>query len=165
LINGGFEEVIGTSGEPAGWYYVRQMKVVTAPDAPAGRNYATFSNSDPGRGCRAVQGFPIDGRKVHELELSCMVRGADIAPGVAPAQAPQLAVLFLDENRATVGQAAIGPWRGTFAWQRMTGRIKVPLHAREGIVNIGLLGGTGDVSYDDIQIYPAPARKGGREEP
>ena len=47
----------------------------------------------------------------------------------------------------------------------MTGRIKVPLHAREGIVNIGLLGGTGEVSYDDIQIHPAKARKGGREDP
>ena len=81
LINGGFEEVIGASGEPTGWYYVRQMKVVTAPDAPEGQNYVTFSNSEPGRGCRALQGFPIDGRKVHELELSCMVRGADIAPG------------------------------------------------------------------------------------
>ena len=75
LINSGFEEVAGTSGEPTGWYYIRQMKVVTAADAPEGRNYVTFSNSEPGRGCRALQGFPIDGRKVHELELSCMVRG------------------------------------------------------------------------------------------
>ena len=60
------------------------MKVVTAADAPEGRNYATFSNSEPGRGCRALQGFPIDGRKVHELELSCMVRGTDMAAGLAP---------------------------------------------------------------------------------
>ena len=90
LINSGFEAVTGTSGEPTGWYYIRQMKVVTASDAPEGRNYVTFSNSEPGRGCRALQGFPIDGRKVHELELSCMVRGADIAPGPAPDQRPSL---------------------------------------------------------------------------
>ena len=45
-------------------------------------------------------------------------------------QAPQFAVLFLDENHATVGQAAIGPWRGTFAWKRVTGLVKVP--ARPG---------------------------------
>jgi protein-L-isoaspartate(D-aspartate) O-methyltransferase len=165
LINSGFEEVTGSSGEPTGWYYIRQMKVATAPDAPEGRNYVTFSNSEPGRGCRALQGFPIDGRTVHELELSCMVRGADIAPGPAPDQAPQLAILFLDENRATLGHVAIGPWRGTFAWQRKTGRVKVPVHAREGIVNIGLLGATGEVSYDDVQIRPANARKGRREDP
>jgi protein-L-isoaspartate(D-aspartate) O-methyltransferase len=160
LINGGFEEVIGSSGEPAGWYFVRQMKVVTAADAPEGRNYATFSNSEPGRACRALQGFPIDGRKVHELELSCMVRGSDMAPGVARNQAGQLAVLFLDENRATVGQGALGPWRGTFAWKRVTGLVKVPARAREGIVEIGLLGGTGEVSYDDVQIHPPKVKPG-----
>jgi len=158
LINGGFEEVTGTSGEPTGWYYIRQMKVVTAADAPEGRNYVTFSNSEPGRGCRALQGFPIDGRKVHELELSCMVRGTDMAPGLAPSQAPEFAVLFLDESHATVGQVAIGPWRGTFEWKRVTRLVKVPARAREGIVNIGLLGGTGEVSYDDVQIRPAEAK-------
>ena len=158
LINGGFEEVSGTSGEPTGWYYVRQMKVVTAPDAPEGRNYVTFSNSEPGRSCRALQGFPIDGSKIHELELSCRVRGRDMAPGVAPSQAPQFAVLFLDENHATVGQAAIGPWRGTFEWKRMSRLVKVPARAREGIVNIGLLGGTGEIWYDDVQIHPAKAK-------
>ncbi len=158
LINGGFEEVTGTSGEPTGWYYARQMKVVTGSDAPEGKNYVTFSNSQPGRGCRALQGFPIDGRKVHELELSCMVRGTEMASGLAPSQAAQFAVLFLDENRATVGQVAIGPWRGSFEWKRLTRLVKVPARAREGIVNIGLLGGTGEVSYDDIQIHPAEAK-------
>jgi protein-L-isoaspartate(D-aspartate) O-methyltransferase len=165
LINGGFEEVVGASGEPAGWYCVRQMKVVTGSDAPEGRNYVTFSNSEPGRGCKAVQGFPIDGRKVHELELSCMVRGEDMAHGPSPDQAPQLAILFLDENHAVVGHAALGPWRGSFPWQRMTSRAKVPPHAREGIANIGLLGGTGEVSYDDVQIHPANAKKAAREDP
>ena len=47
----------------------------------------------------------------------------------------------------------------------MTGRVKVPPHAREGIVNIGLLGGIGEVSYDDVRIRPANGRKGGREDP
>ncbi len=165
LTNGGFEEVIAASGEPTAWYYVRQMKVVTAADAPEGQNYATFTNTEPGRPSRAVQGFPIDGRKVHELEVTCMVRGSDITPGPAPDQAPQFAILFLDENRATVGHMAIGPWRGTFGWQRKTGRSKVPPHAREGIVNIGLLGGTGEVSYDAIQIRAAKAKKAEVEEP
>jgi protein-L-isoaspartate(D-aspartate) O-methyltransferase len=155
LINGGFEEVTGTSGEPLGWYYIRQMKVVTAADAPEGKNYVTFANSEPGRGCRALQAFPIDGRKVHELELSCTVRGDNVAVGPAPDQVAQLVILFLDDNHATAGHAALGPWRGTFPWQHMTGRIKVPVKAREGIANIGLLGGTGEVSYDDVQIRPA----------
>lgn len=161
LVNTGFEELTGTSGEPTGWYYIRQMKVVTAPDAPEGRNYVTFANSESGRGCRALQAFPIDGREVHQLDLSCMVRGKDIAVGLAPDQLPQFAILFLNENRATVDRAIIGPWRGTFEWQRMSGRIKVPVHAREAIVTIGLIGGTGEVSYDDVQLHPVTPKKSG----
>ena len=34
LVNGSFEEVTGTAGEPAGWYYIRQMKVVTDKSRP-----------------------------------------------------------------------------------------------------------------------------------
>ena len=100
LINGGFEEVVGTDGQPTGWYYVRQMKVVTAPDAPEGQNYVTFSNSEPGRASRAVQGFPIDGRKVHDLELSCMVRGAEITPGSRPIKSPSLRSCFWTKTAA-----------------------------------------------------------------
>ncbi len=40
----------------------------------------------------------------------------------------------------------------------MTRLVKVPAHAREGIVEIGLLGGTGEVSYDDVQIHPKSAK-------
>ena len=165
LTNTGFEEILGAGEEPAGWYYVRQMKLVTgAADAPEGHNYATFSNSEPGRACRAIQGFPVDGRVVHELEVSCMVRGADIAPGATPDQSPRVSIAFIDENRAPVGlPLSLGPWQGTFPWQRKSGRIKVPARAREGVLYIGLLGATGEVSYDDVQIHAAGAKKAGRE--
>ena len=33
LVNTGFEEITGSSGEPTGWYYIRQMKVVTSDRA------------------------------------------------------------------------------------------------------------------------------------
>ena len=80
-----------------------------------------------------------------------------MAAGIAPSQAPQFAIVFLDENHATVGQAAIGPWRGSFDWKRMKRPYQCPPHAREGIVNIGLLGGTGEVSYDDVKVRPVNA--------
>jgi protein-L-isoaspartate(D-aspartate) O-methyltransferase len=159
LINGGFEELTGSAAEPTGWYYIRQMKVVTASDAPEGKNYVTFSNSDSGRTSRAVQGFPIDGRKVHEVEISCMVRGAEIVAGATPGQSPRISIAFMDENRAPLGlPPSIGPWQGTFPWQRKAGRIKVPARAREGTIYIGLLGATGEVSYDDIQLRPVQGK-------
>jgi len=166
LTNTGFEEVLESGEEPTGWYYVRQMKLVTgAADAPEGHNYATFSNSEPGRASRAIQGFAIDGHAVHELEVSCMVRGTDIVPGATPDQSPRMAIAFMDENHAPVALPVnVGPWQGSFPWQRKTGRFKVPPRAREGVVYIGLLGATGEVSYDDVQIHPAGVKKGVREE-
>jgi protein-L-isoaspartate(D-aspartate) O-methyltransferase len=156
LANGGFEELIGASGEPAGWYYVRQMKVVTAADAPEAAHYATFTNTEPGRGCRALQGFGIDGRKVHELKVSCMARCKNVVAGPNPDQTAQLAVIFMDENRASVGSVNLGFWHGSFDWQAKSNVFKVPPRTREAIVTIGLLGGTGEVSYDDVQVA-APA--------
>jgi len=152
LVNGSFEEVTGTSGEPTGWYYIRQMKVVTAPDAPDGQNYVTFTNAESGRASRALQGFPIDGRKVHEIEASCMAKGKDIVPGPTPDQVAQLSVTYYDENRAIVGRTFIGPWRGTFDWRRFKETLRVPVSTREAIVHIGLLGSTGELSYDEVEI-------------
>ena len=133
------------------------MKVVTASDAPEGQSYVTFSNTEPGRGCRALQGFAIDGRKVRELKVSCMVRCKNVAPGPMRDQTAQLAVIFMDENRAPVGSFSVGGrehgfWQGSFEWQKATDTFRVPGRAREAIVTIGLLGGTGEVSYDDVQV-------------
>ena len=157
IVNGSFEEVVGKSGEPAGWYYIRQMKVVTGSDAPDGKNYVTFTNNVSGRGCRALQGFAIDGRKVHELKVSCMAKCKDVLAGPIRDQTAQLAVIFMDDNRGSVGSVCVqGFWHGTFDWEEKTEVLKVPAKAREAIVTIGLLGGTGEVSYDNVQIA-APA--------
>ena len=37
LVNTGFEEITGGSGEPIAWYYIRQMKVVTGNTRRAAR--------------------------------------------------------------------------------------------------------------------------------
>ena len=73
-----------------------------------------------------------------------MVRGRDITEGAIPINCPSLRSSFWTIVGAPIGQPVqIGPWRGTFNWQRKTGRVKVPAQACEGIVNIGLLVATG----------------------
>ncbi|HEX3998296.1 MAG TPA: protein-L-isoaspartate(D-aspartate) O-methyltransferase [Pirellulales bacterium] len=158
LVNGGFEQITGTSGEPTGWYYIRQMKVVTAADAPEGKNYVTFSNAIAGRGCRALQGFAIDGREVHELEVSCMAKGKDIRRAPQPGLEAEVMIVFYDANRAIAGTTFLDPepFRGTFDWQRKSQRLHVPGSAREAIMNIGLVGATGELSLDDVRMGVAP---------
>lgn len=150
LVNGGFEDITGS--EPTGWYYPSQMTVVTAKDAPEGKRYVTFSNSTPGRGSRTLQGFAIDGRKVHEVKLSCMARGKNIQRIALAGTEAEVMLVFYDTNRAIVGTTFLKPMRDTFDWTLKSEVLKVPGSAREAIVNIGLVGATGELSLDDMQL-------------
>jgi len=152
LSNGGFEKSFGDPPMPNGWYYQRQLTLVTADDAPEGKNYITFTNSEPGRGCRALQGFAVDGREVRQLAVSLHVRGRDIRPGQTREQMPVLAIAFYDEKRGPLGQVLLGPWRDSFSWQREVARFNVPPRAREAIFRIGLLGAVGEISFDAIEV-------------
>ena len=152
IANGTFEETIGDPPRMAGWHYVRQAELITEEYAPEGDAFISFHNAEPGRGCRALQGFAVDGRKVHALDFSLHVRGEGIRPGQNTQQMPLLIVTFYDERRATVGNGVMGPWRGSFPWREETGRIEVPPRAREAIVRVGLHGAVGQISFDDIRM-------------
>jgi protein-L-isoaspartate(D-aspartate) O-methyltransferase len=152
IYNGGFEEVAGETGKPAGWHYVRQAEVVADEAAPAGTHYLRFINHDPGRGSQALQGMAVDGRQVTELGVSLAVRAAAVRPGGTLDQLPMLVVTFYDARRATVGRRTLGPWRGSFDWRSEQKRLSVPPQAREAIVHIGLLGATGELALDDVQL-------------
>jgi protein-L-isoaspartate(D-aspartate) O-methyltransferase len=170
IQNGDFEDLVGRAGqdqaadplaetvEPAAWHYQRQLKLVAADDAPRGKRYARFTNREPGRGSQALQGFAVDGRAVAELEVSLWVKAFGVQVGPTPDQLPMLAVTFYDERRATVGHEALGPWRGTFPWQQDRAMLTVPIKAREAVLRIGLLGATGELSLDAIELRSVPAR-------
>jgi protein-L-isoaspartate(D-aspartate) O-methyltransferase len=154
LANGSFEELAGNSGEPVGWYYQRLMTVQEGDDAPAGKRYVRFTNDTPGRGSRMLQGLALDGRLVHALDVSASVRGSQIGPGQTLEQLPVVSIVFYDQSRAIIGRSYVGPWRGTFDWQRKAGMLKVPPQTREAIVHLGLFGGTGVLDIDDISLKP-----------
>jgi protein-L-isoaspartate(D-aspartate) O-methyltransferase len=154
IQNGDFEEAAGDPEEPTGWYYQRQLELVNDPKAPSGKRYAKFVNQRPDARCQALQGFAVDGRQVKGLQVSLWVRGQDIRPIGREGQ-PLLGILFYDENRALVGEEIVGPWRGTFPWQRQAAAIRVPLKAREAVIRIGLFGATGELSLDAIEVAPA----------
>lgn len=154
LVNGGFEEVDEKTGEPIGWHYQRQLSLSSEGAVPGGSNYVTFSNSEPGRGCQALQGFAVDGRVVKQLELTLHAKGTDIHPGVLGGTWPGVAVTFFGPNRNYLKEVYTSPWRGTFDWQPERAVIDVPPLAREAIIRIGLQGALGELSLDNIEIKP-----------
>jgi protein-L-isoaspartate(D-aspartate) O-methyltransferase len=161
VTNGSFEDVIANSqgeDEPMGWHYQRQLSVKTDSSAPDGERFITFRNAEPGRGCHALQGFAIDGRFVSALELKYWARGDGIRSSAAPnEERPRIVVTFYDDRRAAITEVAVGDFAGSFPWREGSGRIRVPLKAREAILRIGLLGAVGELSLDDLQLHSVQA--------
>jgi protein-L-isoaspartate(D-aspartate) O-methyltransferase len=165
LFNGGFEELAGTEDEPRGWYYCRQMKVVSEgaggqaaakAAAPEGKRYLSFTNDTPGRMSRALQGFAVDGKKIGHIEVSAMIRGQNIAQGRTVDELPQISLTFYDDNWAIINRTFAGPYRGTFDWKRVTDKLAVPAKASKCIMHVGLLGGVGEFDIDDVSIRAIP---------
>jgi protein-L-isoaspartate(D-aspartate) O-methyltransferase len=156
ITNGSFEELqqeTQREQQPAGWHYQQQLTLKSdAQAARDGKNFALFQNAEPGRGCQALQGFAVDGRKVAALQVSAWVRSQNVQPGSRPDQAPAIVITFYDERRAAVGESSLGPFLGTFDWQEQSAMLRVPARAREAIVRIGLLGATGELSIDDVRL-------------
>lgn len=151
IYNGGFEEFVGDTDLPNGWHYLRQGKVVSE-GAPEGANYMRFSNDEPGRGCRALQGMGIDGREVKQIKMSVRVSASNVRPGQSAQELPGFLITFYDKDRDTIKTDGIGPWFGSFPWQTRSQVIDVPPQAREAIVRIGLLGAIGEISFDDVRL-------------
>jgi protein-L-isoaspartate(D-aspartate) O-methyltransferase len=159
INNGGFELLTEGTELPAAWYYLQQMKLASDGSAPEKKRYAVFENEEPGRIARVWQGFPVDGRKVRELEVSFHIKGEMLRPGVSPDQTAAIGITFFDERRAPLGERMIGPWRGSFDWQKDRAVLQVPQKAREASLRIGLFGGTGKLSIDAVEVKRADAKR------
>jgi protein-L-isoaspartate(D-aspartate) O-methyltransferase len=151
LVNGDFEQPSRFADRPEAWYYVRQGQVDDGHNAPSGHKCLTIRNVVPGRHGQALQAIGVDGRKVGRLDIELWVRTADVKAGPTDENQAMLLVTFFDEQRAPIGQAALGPWSGSTPWSRQRGEFKVPRSARLALVAIGLLGATGEISFDDIR--------------
>jgi protein-L-isoaspartate(D-aspartate) O-methyltransferase len=158
ILNGGFEETVGDPPEPRGWHYARQYKFIENESSPEGKQYLRFFNSDAGRNSQILQGFAVNGRKVKYLEFTFSISGKDIhyapIPDTKPERLyqPALGIVFYDENRGSLGERTIVFQRGTFDWKKETHRIEVPAKTRECIIHLGLLGATGELNLDGLEM-------------
>ncbi len=148
VVNGDFEEASGK--QPVGWYYMRQASIENDPGK--GHRYLALQNSEPGRTAMAIQAVGIDGRHAREVEVSLRVSGQQLASGPEVSQRPGFIIMFFDENRDPAGKFGIGPWQGSFHWTDQQLHIKVPRNARFASFELGLWGGTGKLSVDQVRL-------------
>lgn len=156
LHNGGFEEMLPDSDVPAAWYYGRQFEIVAGQEAPEGRQFLRLENVQPGRPAQLFQGFPVDGRDVGRVTISLQIRAATIGAGPGPEDFPGIVVRFFNDERSRSSNGQVGPWKDNGPWRRVEGTVTVPLWAREAILQVGLLGGTGTIDVDDVRVSGIP---------
>lgn len=156
IVNGDFQGVSGD--QPVAWYYVRQGRVEASGRSPGGK-CLTFRNETSGRAAQALQAVGVDGRKVQEIEISLWVRGRALQAGTPPHQRPGMTVVCFNANRHPVLNQGMGPWSGTFDWVKKSLRIKVPAAARLASIDIGLWGGTGQLSVSDVTLRVIASRE------
>jgi protein-L-isoaspartate(D-aspartate) O-methyltransferase len=160
IVNGSFEEephFIAEGGQP-GWYYERQVTRITSDDAPHGRHYLEFKNTQPNLGAHLFQGFAIDGRKVSKIEISAWVKTENVVGDQQRDQVPSINLRLFDDQRELVKlkqPIIIGPFVGTSGWRQVTKTFYIPKDAREGILGIGLFGATGVASFDKVEMKKA----------
>lgn len=152
LSNGGFEEWLPDTDVPAAWYYGRQMRAMAGADAPEGKRWVRLENAQPGRPAHLFQGFPVDGRAVGRVDFALQVRAEGIVPGPGPEDLPGILVRFFNADRTRSTQIRIGSWPRGGGWQRQQGSAAVPPWARDAIVQIGMLGATGVLDVDAVEV-------------
>jgi protein-L-isoaspartate(D-aspartate) O-methyltransferase len=114
-----------------------------------------LQNSEPGRPAHIFQGFPIDGRAVREVTISYYVRVLRVGKGRLSETKPGVAIRFFDERRVR-STRLVAPLRTiSNQWQRVTSSILVPIWSREAILQIGLMGATGQIEVDQVEIMAA----------
>jgi len=117
-----------------------------------GKHFIEFKNAEPNLDGHLMQGFPIDGRKVPQLEVSGWVKTENVVGGEDPDQIPNIVITLLDDQRKIFARLDIGPFRGTSTWREERKTFLIPKDAREGILRIGLFGATGTACFDKLEI-------------
>lgn len=154
LVNGGFEDGLDEAGFVKGWYYQRQMTMVSE-GAPHGKNFVQFENDVPGQYAHLMQGFPIDGRLVPVVSFSASMASENVIQGNGVWDLPAAAVTFYDDQRKDLLTVGLGPMNGSQSWSEVSKpRIRVPVGTREAIVRVGLFGATGIARFDNVQLSP-----------
>jgi protein-L-isoaspartate(D-aspartate) O-methyltransferase len=160
LVNGSFEEephFLSEGGQP-GWYYERQVTRRVGDDAPAGKHYIEFKNTERNLEAHLLQGFAIDGRNVSKIEISGWVKTDNVTGDPKLAQAACINIRLYDDQRELVKlkkPIILGPFPSTSGWHQVSGVFAIPKETREGIFGIGLFGATGVACFDKLEMRKA----------
>ena len=76
----------------------------------------------------------------------------NVSVGQVKDELPAVTIQFFNAQRERLDVKWLGPYQGSSDWTEDGKEFKVPRATREAIISVGLFGGIGTVSYDDIKI-------------
>ncbi len=147
-----FEEPLGKTSAPAGWFYAKSAVTSNRMGATDGEAALVLTGDDSGQHAHVMQAFGIDGRVYSSLTISLDVRGANLVDGERMQEKAGAIVEFYANKRAPVGSRSFPSLQGTFDWEKKTYTVSVPRTARLAIIGLGVFGGTGTLAVDNVSI-------------
>lgn len=150
MVNGGFERQT-SDGEPQGWFYIRHGKLQRDAKSLEKLHCMRFDNTGNST-AQALQSIGADGSKVSELQVSFWSRGERIRTSLFAIQSSQLRIEFYNEDRKVCGEVDVPIPTGTYAWKQFLSKAAVPKNAKLAMIQIGLMGASGTIWFDDVKI-------------
>ena len=144
IVNGSFEETTTNADgddEPTGWHYQRQLNVKSDCQR-AGRQALRHVSKTPNPAAAATpcKASPSTAARFRRSNFTTGSAAKTSARAPSPKICRASSSPFTTSAAQPSAKKPTGQFDGTFAWREETGRIRVPLKAREAIIRIGLLG-------------------------
>lgn len=151
IVNGGFEKTNDKKEQVEGWHYQRQTTIKT-DNSPEGQNYLEVENSIPGRTAHILQGMAIDGSQLSAIRISLSYKADNLRQGNESYELPGFVIHFYDANRKPIESRVLTRFRTASDWQPLAFTTQLPQKVREAIIQVGLNGGTGTLSLDNLVL-------------
>lgn len=151
IVNGGFENIDQKKEQVEGWHYQRQSTIETK-DSPEGQNYLKLQNTIPGRIAHILQGMAIDGSELSAIRITLTYKAENLRQGNEKYELPGFVIHFYDGNRKPIESRVLARFRTSDDWQTVAFTTQLPRKVKEAIIQVGLNGGTGTLSLDDLKL-------------
>ena len=145
----GADALSDTASDPASNAAVEEREIEPSPEEARLRRQRLSELTS-----EAVRDFPVDGRKIRRLDVTCRMEGANLKPLGGRREVAAMTLEFFDEQRASLGEIVIFSLKPSeTAWREKSAReVPVPRKAREATLRAGLLNGIGILKIDQLEI-------------
>ena len=120
----------------------------------------TIRQREEERTTRAVRNFPLNGKKIRRINISCYIEGIGIHPDSSSRARVLVAWLTLfDDNRAPLREIPLFSLKkGDTPWKKIEIKsLLLPKRTKEAEIGLGIIGGYGILKIDALKIEKAEA--------